>query len=74
MTEYWTPFADAAEAEAAFVAFVANHGGINGTLAMNAHGNAFAVEVWSEYADDRHRWTVALGTAKEYVDQGVEGY
>lgn len=62
------------EAEAAFVAFVENHGGVNETLALNAHGNAFAAEVWNEYADDLQRWRVALATAKEYVDQGVTGY
>jgi hypothetical protein len=62
------------DAQAAFNAFVANHGGVNGELAMNAWGNAFAVEVRDEYADDLQRWTVALGTAKEYVDQGVTGY
>lgn len=63
-----------AEAREAFDAFVANHGGVNGTLAMNAHGNAFAVEVRHEYKDDLERWKVALATAKEYVDQDVTGY
>lgn len=61
-------------AQAAFNAFVANHGGVNGELAMNAYGNAFAAEVHGEYANDCQRWEVALATAKEYVDQGVTGY
>ena len=71
---YYTPFKTAQEAEAAFVGFVEAHGGVNGKLAMNAWGNAFAVEVHGEYEDDLQRWTVALDIAKEYADQGVEGY
>lgn len=71
---YYTPFETALDAQSAFNSFVATHGGVNGTLAVNALGNAFAVEVYDEYADDRQRWTVALCTAKEYVDQGVDGY
>lgn len=71
---YYTPFKDAQEAEAAFVAFVDALGGVHCELAMNAHGNAFAVEVHDEYADDLQRWTVALDTAKEYVDQSANGY
>ena len=41
---------------------------------MSAHGNAFSVETHGEYADDLHRWTVALSTAREYVDQGVDSF
>jgi anti-sigma regulatory factor (Ser/Thr protein kinase) len=62
------------KAKDAFEAFVADHGGIDGALGMNAYCNAFAVEVHDEYADDLQRWTVALATAREYVDQGVTGY
>lgn len=71
---YYTPFQSAHEAEAAFNAFVAGHGGINGALAMNAYANAFSAETHAEYADDLHRWTVALSTAREYVDQGVASF
>jgi hypothetical protein len=67
-------FETATDAHAAFVIFVDQHGGVNGDLAMNAYCNAFAVEVHDEYADDLQRWTVALATAREYVDQGVTGY
>lgn len=63
-----------AAAKEAFYAFVAKHGGENSTMAMNAHGNAFAVEVYYEYTDDLQRWAVALATAKDYVDQGVESF
>lgn len=62
------------QAKQAFEAFVAQHGGIDGDLGMNAYCNAFAVEVYDEYADDLQRWEAALATAKEYVDQGVTGY
>lgn len=62
------------EAKDAFEAYVAFHGGINGDMAMNAWANAFAVEVYGEYADDLQRWTVALNTARDYVDAGVTGY
>ena len=61
-------------AEAAFWAYAEQHGGMNGDLAQSAYCNAFAVEVWAEYADDLQRWTVALGTAREYVDQGVTSF
>lgn len=74
MMTYYSPFETAAQAEAAFVAFVADHGGVNSALAMNAHGNAFSVEVYGEFEDDRQRWTVALSTARDYVDQGVTGF
>ena len=67
---YYRPFKTAAEAEAAFVAFVAAHGGVNGEIAQRAFGNAFAVEVCDEYEDDLHRWTVALATARDDVEQG----
>lgn len=73
-TRFYTPFKNADEAKAAFAAFVANHGGENGELAMNAECAAFGVEVHGEYVNDLHRWTVALATAKEYVDQAVSGY
>jgi hypothetical protein len=69
-----TQFKNANEAEAAFNAFVANHGGVNGSLAQNAWNNAFGSQVHDEYENDCERWTVALATAKEYVDQGVTGY
>ena len=69
-----TQFKDANEAQAAFNAFVANHGGVNGQLAQNAWGNAFGAQVHDEYENDCERWTVALNTAREYVDQGVVGY
>ena len=65
---YWTPFKNAAEAEAAFDAFVSDHGGRNGEIAMKAWGNCFSVETHDEYEDDLHRWTVALDTAKDYAN------
>jgi hypothetical protein len=74
MTSYYTPFQSAHEAEAAFNAFVAGHGGLNGALAQNAYTNAFSAETHGEYEDDLHRWTVALQTAQMYVDQGVESF
>lgn len=65
---YYTPFKNADEAQSAFHSFVEAYGGSNGEMAMNAYGNAFAVEVHDEYEDDLQRWTVALSTAKEYVE------
>lgn len=73
MTHY-TPFETAYQAEAAFNEFVNKHGGVNSELAMNALGNAFSIDVAAEYPNDLIRWTVALATAREYVDQGVTGY
>lgn len=67
---YFSAYKTADEAKAAFEAYVAPYGGINSTLAMRSWENAFAAEVHAEYEDDLHRWTVALNTAKEYVDQG----
>lgn len=71
---YWTPFANADEAKAAFEAFVQPHGGVDSQMAMNAYCNAFSVETHDEYEDDLQRWTVALGTARDYVDQGVSSF
>ena len=72
--EYHSPLQTTADAHAAFVVFVADHGGISSELAVNAFCNAFSAETHDEYADDLHRWTVALATAKEYADEGVTGY
>ena len=65
---YYTEFKTDQEAEAAFDAFVGDR---NSMMAMAAWENAFSADVHDEYADDLHRWTVALNTAKEYADQGT---
>ena len=44
------------------------HGAFGADQAL--FGTAFAVEVCDEYEDDLHRWTVALATARDDVEQG----
>jgi hypothetical protein len=39
-----------------------------------SYQNAFADEVYDEYASDEERWQVALATAKMYADIGGVGY